>query len=76
MTSTHYTELQLSELFDRSSSPARAKVFICATGRTGSSLLCRAMFHHAIGLPHEYFNAGHIALIGQRSGIHALADGS
>ena len=76
MTSTRDTELQLSELFDRPSSPVRAKVFICATGRTGSSLLCRAMFHHGIGLPHEYFNAGHIALIGQRSGIHALADGS
>ena len=76
MTSTRDTELQLSELFDRPSSPVRAKVFICATGRTGSSLLCRAMFHHGIGLPHEYFNAGHIALIGQRSGIHALTDGS
>jgi LPS sulfotransferase NodH/tetratricopeptide (TPR) repeat protein/SAM-dependent methyltransferase len=75
MTSTGYTELQLSELFDQPSSPVRAKVFICATGRTGSSLLCRAMFHHGIGLPHEYFNAGHIALIGQRSGIHPLADG-
>jgi LPS sulfotransferase NodH len=77
MTPTRYTELELSsELFDRPSCPVRAKVFICATGRTGSWLLARAMVHHGIGLPHEYFNARHISVIGQRFGIHALADGS
>ena len=77
MTSARYTELELSsEIFDRPSCPVRAKVFICATGRTGSWLLCRAMIHHGIGLPHEYFNARHIGLIGHRFGIHALADGS
>ena len=77
MKSTPYGELELSsELFDRPACPVRAKIFICATGRTGSWLLCRAMIHHGIGLPHEYFNARHIAHIGQRLGIHALADGS
>jgi trehalose 2-sulfotransferase len=76
MTSTRYSELQLSgELFDRPTCPVRNKIFICATGRTGSWLLCRAMIHHGIGIPHEYFNAIHIRLLGPRFGIHALADG-
>ena len=76
MTLRAYSELQLSdEQFDRPSCPVRAKVFICATGRTGSWLLCRAMIHHGIGIPHEYFNARHIGLIGRRFGIPALAEG-
>jgi glycosyltransferase involved in cell wall biosynthesis/LPS sulfotransferase NodH len=71
-----YNEVQLSdEAFDRPACPVRAKVFICATGRTGSWLLCRAMIHHGIGVPHEYFNASHIGVIGPRFGIQALADG-
>ena len=76
MTLRAYSELQLSdEQFDRPSCPVRAKVFICATGRTGSWLLCRAMIHRGMGIPHEYFNPRHIGLIGPRCGIHALADG-
>jgi LPS sulfotransferase NodH len=33
------------------------------------------MIHHGIGVPHEYFNASHIGVIGSRFGIQALADG-
>jgi LPS sulfotransferase NodH len=32
------------------------------------------MVHHGIGVPHEYFNANHIGLIGPRLGIPMLAD--
>ena len=75
-TAARYSEMQVSEgLFDQPPCPVRAKVFICATERTGSWLLCRAMFHHGIGVPHEYFNNKHTGLIGPRFGIQALADG-
>ena len=77
MTSARYSELELSgEQFDRPHCPLRAKVIICATGRTGSWLLCRAMAHHGIGIPHEYFNARHVGLIATRYGIAGLADGT
>ena len=76
MKATRFSELELSEeRFDREPGPIRAKIFICATGRTGSWLLCRGMIHNGIGLPHEYFNAQHISAIAQRCGIAALADG-
>lgn len=71
-----YNELQISsDLLDRPHCPVRAKVFICSTPRTGSYLLCRAMIHHGIGVPHEYFHALHAAIIGPRVGIDALQDG-
>jgi LPS sulfotransferase NodH/GT2 family glycosyltransferase len=72
-----YNELQLSsDLLDRPHCPVRAKVFICSTPRTGSYLLCRAMIHHGIGIPHEYFHPLHAAIIGPRVGIDALQNGS
>lgn len=42
--------------FDHPPGPLTAKVIICSTPRSGSYLLCRAMIHHGIGVPHEYFN--------------------
>jgi LPS sulfotransferase NodH/GT2 family glycosyltransferase len=71
-----YNELQISsDLLDQPHCPVRAKVFICSTPRTGSYLLCRAMIHHGIGIPHEYFHALHAAIIGPRVGIDALQNG-
>jgi len=73
--STRYTELQLnSAAFDRPRCPIEAKLFICATGRTGSWFLCRALIHNGIGVPHEYFSARHIPAIARRCGIEALPD--
>jgi len=70
-----YTERQISsELLDQPLCPVRAKVFICSTPRTGSYFLCRAMIHHGIGIPHEYFHLLHAAIIGPRVGIDALQD--
>src|SRR5205085_10968681 len=72
----HLTELEVSgEAFDRSPCPLQAKVFICSTPRTGSYLLCRAMIHHGIGIPHEYFHFWHAGIIGPRFGIGALKEG-
>ncbi len=71
-----YNELQISsDLLDQRHCPVRAKVFICSTPRTGSYLLCRAMIHHGIGVPHEYFHVLHAAIIGPRVGINALQNG-
>jgi LPS sulfotransferase NodH/glycosyltransferase involved in cell wall biosynthesis len=76
-TSTPYNELQLSsDLFDRPWGPADRKLILCSNPRTGSWLLCRAMIHHGLGIPHEYFNARHIGIIGQRYGIDGLEDGT
>ena len=76
MTSKRYSELQLSiELSDRPSCPVRAKVFICSTQRTGSFLLCRAMIHHGIGVPHEYFNHLHVSILVPRLGVCELQNG-
>jgi LPS sulfotransferase NodH len=73
--STRYTELQLSSAaFDRPRCPIEAKLFICTTGRTGSWLLCRALIHHGIGVPHEYFNPRYIPVIAARYGIEASSD--
>ena len=63
------------EAFDQPQpTPLRAKLFICASQRTGSHLLCRAMIHHGIGVPHEYFNTIHIAVLGPRWGIAELEE--
>ncbi len=71
-----YNELQISsDLLDQPHCRVRAKVFICSTPRTGSYLLCRAMIHHGIGIPHEYFHPLHAAIIGPRAGINALQNG-
>jgi LPS sulfotransferase NodH/glycosyltransferase involved in cell wall biosynthesis len=71
-----YNERQISsELLDQPLCPVRAKVFICSTPRTGSYFLCRAMIHHGIGIPHEYFHFLHAATIGPRVGIDALRNG-
>lgn len=68
-----YSERQISsELLDQPFCPVRAKVFICSTPRTGSYFLCRAMIHHGIGIPHEYFHLLHGTIIGPRVGINAL----
>ena len=73
---TQFAEAELSGAqFDQPPSPVSAKVFVCATGRTGSWLLCRAMTHHGIGIPHEYFNARHTRIIGPRVGIKTLSEG-
>ena len=70
-------ELALSSAtYDQPSSEVRAKVFICTTGRTGSWFLCRAMMHHGMGIPHEYFNARHIEVIANRADISGLAVGA
>lgn len=62
------------EAFDRPPCPVATRLFICSSPRTGSYLLCRAMIHHGIGVPHEYFNMRHIAVIGPRFGIPELQD--
>jgi trehalose 2-sulfotransferase len=62
------------ESFDQPASPLRTKFFICSSPRTGSYLLCRAMIHHGIGVPHEYFNTRHIDVIGPRWGILELKE--
>jgi LPS sulfotransferase NodH/GT2 family glycosyltransferase len=70
-----YSERQISsELLDQPPCPVRAKIFICSTPRTGSYFLCRAMIHHGIGIPHEYFHLLHATIIGPRVGIDALQD--
>jgi LPS sulfotransferase NodH/glycosyltransferase involved in cell wall biosynthesis len=61
--------------FDQAWQAPRIKLIICSTERTGSYLLCRALIHHGIGVPHEYFNNLNAAAIGPRLGIAALEDG-
>jgi trehalose 2-sulfotransferase len=69
-------DLSLSDAaFDRPPEPVRTKLVLCSTGRTGSFLLCRALVHHGIGVPHEYCNAVHARTLGPRWGIEALRDG-
>ncbi len=71
------SELEISgAAFDRLPCPVREKIFVCSTPRTGSYLLCRAMIHGGIGIPHEYFHWLHAGIIGPRFGIHALRDGA
>jgi len=63
-----------AETFDQPAGQARNKVLICTTGRSGSFLLCRAMIHNGIGVPHEYFHDLHSRVIGPRLGVDALRD--
>ena len=71
-----YTELEVnSEAFDRPFSRVCTKIIICSTPRTGSYLLCRAMIHAGIGIPHEYFNALNAGIIGPRYGLGAITSG-
>ena len=45
-----------SEKFDQPLGLTKTKLIICSTPRSGSYMLCRAMIHHGIGVPHEYLN--------------------
>lgn len=63
------------ELLGQPGSRVGAKVFVCSTERTGSTLLCRAMTHRGIGVPVEYFNPHRISKIAHLRKIEALADG-
>jgi LPS sulfotransferase NodH len=68
-----YTERDVNgAAFDQTTCQVDAKVLICSTGRTGSYLLCRAMIHHGIGIPHEYFNPVNAGIIGARYGLGAI----
>jgi LPS sulfotransferase NodH/glycosyltransferase involved in cell wall biosynthesis len=68
-----YTEQDVnSEAFDQPVNQVRAKIIICSTPRTGSYLLCRAMIHGGIGIPHEYFNGINARIIGSRFGLETL----
>jgi LPS sulfotransferase NodH/glycosyltransferase involved in cell wall biosynthesis len=69
------TEAQLTDpRFDLPATETHTKVFICATPRSGSWLLCRALLHHGIGVPHEYYNPRHFGVLGPRYGVPALRD--
>ncbi len=62
--------LQVSgEAFDHAPAHVDSKLFLCSTGRTGSNLLCRALTHNNIGVPHEYLNYVHAGIIGKRFGF-------
>ena len=68
-----YTEQEVnSEAFDQPVSQLCTRIIICSTPRTGSYLLCRAMIHAGIGIPHEYFNSLNAAIIGTRYGLGAI----
>ena len=72
-----FDEIALSgEQYDCHSEAVNSKIFIITSERTGSYLLCRAMHHYGLGIPHEYFNAMHIGIMGPRFGIADLADES
>jgi trehalose 2-sulfotransferase len=62
--------------FDAPANSVTTKVFLCSNQRTGSFLLCRALTHHGLGVPHEYFNTAHIGLLGPRFGLGELSDGN
>ena len=68
-----YTEQEVnSEAFDQPVSRAYVRIIVCSTPRTGSYLLCRAMIHAGIGIPHEYFNSVNAAIIGTRYGLGTI----
>jgi LPS sulfotransferase NodH/glycosyltransferase involved in cell wall biosynthesis len=72
---TRLTEAQLTEArFDHPAGETHTKVFICATPRSGSWLLCRALLHYGVGVPHEYYNPRHFGVLGPRYGVPALRD--
>jgi trehalose 2-sulfotransferase len=55
--------------FDHPLCPVKTKLIICSTARSGSYLLCRAMIHHGLGVPHEYLNGGNAWIIANRFGL-------
>jgi trehalose 2-sulfotransferase len=70
---TPLTEAQVnSAAFDQPHSTPRVKIIICSTPRSGSYLVCRAMIHHGIGVPHEYFNGLNASVIGARFGLGTI----
>jgi trehalose 2-sulfotransferase len=75
MRPARYNELDVDgDAFDCPPCALQKKIFICSAPRTGSYLLCRAMIHCGMGVPHEYFHRLHIPMIGPRCGLPALAD--
>lgn len=58
--------------FDQPANPIRTKLVVCSTQRSGSFLLGRAMIHHGLGVPHEYFNPRHMGELGPRFGVAGL----
>jgi hypothetical protein len=62
-----------SAKFDQPPCPIKTKLIICSTPRSGSYLLCHAMIHHRIGVPHEYFNGLNASTIGPRIGAGNIA---
>ena len=62
-----------SAKFDQPPCPVKTKLIICSTARSGSYLLCRAMIHYGIGIPHEYFNATNASTLGPRLGAGNIA---
>jgi LPS sulfotransferase NodH len=67
------TEQQVnSAKLDQPPCPLKAKLILCSTPRSGSYLLCRAMIHHGIGVPHEYFNGINAGVIGSRLGVGTI----
>jgi LPS sulfotransferase NodH len=62
-----------SAKFDQPLCPIKTKLIICSTPRSGSYLLCRAMIHHRIGVPHEYFNGLNASAIAPRLGLGNIA---
>ena len=73
-----YTELQLgSAAFDQQPNDGspRRKLLILAPPRSGSYMLCRLMVNAGLGVPHEYFNQIHIAVMGERWGVPNARNG-
>jgi LPS sulfotransferase NodH len=68
------SEAQVNSVkFDQPACPIKVKLIICSLPRSGSYLLCRAMIHHGIGVPHEYFNGLNASTIGPRLGVASIA---
>lgn len=71
-----YTEEQMSSaLLDQpvfTGTPK--KLFICATPRSGSYMLCRFLINAGLGVPHEYFNPLVMRQIAPRLGFDVAAD--
>jgi LPS sulfotransferase NodH len=66
---TPLTEQEVNDAaFDRPAAVPQTRLLICSTPRTGSYLLCRAMIHNGIGVPHEYFNGINAGVISERLG--------
>jgi len=65
MTYRRYSELELTDLaaLDRPQAEqvaAPRSFVICSTQRSGSFLLCRLLVNAGLGVPHEYFQQGHM----------------